>query len=163
MIHSLAGTLPENGIIRQRPFRNPHHSASLPALIGGGVRAKPGEISLAHHGVLFLDELPEFNRATIESLRQPMETREAVIARVNSRAVYPANFQLIAAMNPQRRPAAVGAIDAGTHQPQRVDNTAHGPTAQRDIPGELTGKILSGQQPTEQANTGARITQVQRL
>lgn len=102
MIHSLAGTLPENGLIKQRPFRNPHHSASLPALIGGGVRAKPGEISLAHRGVLFLDELPEFSRATLESLRQPLETREAVIARVNSHATYPADFQLIAAMNPCR-------------------------------------------------------------
>lgn len=102
MIHSLAGTLPEGGLIRNRPFRNPHHSASLPALVGGGQKAKPGEISLAHNGVLFLDELPEFSRATLESLRQPMETREAVIARVNSHAVYPADFQLIAAMNPCR-------------------------------------------------------------
>lgn len=102
MIHSLAGTLPEGGLVTIRPFRNPHHSASLPALIGGGTRAKPGEISLAHKGVLFLDELPEFNRATLESLRQPMETREAVIARVQSRATYPADFQLIAAMNPCR-------------------------------------------------------------
>jgi magnesium chelatase family protein len=100
MIHSLAGTLPENGLVQHRPFRNPHHSASLPALIGGGMKAKPGEISLAHQGVLFLDELPEFNRATIESLRQPMETGEAVIARVNSHATYPADFQLIGAMNP---------------------------------------------------------------
>ena len=102
MIHSLAGTLPDDGLVKIRPFRNPHHSASLPALIGGGTRAKPGEISLAHKGVLFLDELPEFNRATLEALRQPMETREAVIARVQSRATYPADFQLIAAMNPCR-------------------------------------------------------------
>ena len=102
MVHSLAGTLPESGIVRFRPFRNPHHSASLPALVGGGSRAKPGEISLAHKGVLFLDELPEFNRATLESLRQPMETKTAVIARVHSRAVYPADFQLVAAMNPCR-------------------------------------------------------------
>ena len=102
MIHSLAGTLPEGGLVTTRPFRNPHHSASLPALVGGGTKAKPGEISLAHKGVLFLDELPEFNRSTLESLRQPMETREAVIARVQSRAVYPADFQLVAAMNPCR-------------------------------------------------------------
>lgn len=102
MIHSLAGTLPEGGLVRHRPFRNPHHSASLPALVGGGSKAKPGEISLAHHGVLFLDELPEFQRATLESLRQPMETRQAVIARVQSHATYPADFQLVAAMNPCR-------------------------------------------------------------
>lgn len=102
MIHSIAGTLPDGGLVRQRPFRNPHHSASLPALVGGGTRAKPGEISLAHKGILFLDELPEFNRATLESLRQPMETRQAVIARVQSHATYPADFQLVAAMNPCR-------------------------------------------------------------
>ena len=102
MVHSLAGTLPEQGLIKDRPYRNPHHSASLPALVGGGTRAKPGEISLAHNGVLFLDELPEFNRATLESLRQPMETRQAVIARVQSHVTYPADFQLIAAMNPCR-------------------------------------------------------------
>ncbi len=102
MIHSLAGTLPEGGLIRRRPYRNPHHSASLPALIGGGHRANPGEVSLAHNGVLFLDELPEFQRATLEALRQPLETGEAVVARVNYHATYPARFQLIGAMNPCR-------------------------------------------------------------
>lgn len=102
MIHSLAGELPEGGMVRTRPYRDPHHSASLPALVGGGVRAKPGEISLAHNGVLFLDELPEFARGTLEALRQPLETGQAVIARVNSHAVWPARFQLIAAMNPCR-------------------------------------------------------------
>ena len=102
MIHSLAGNLPEGGIVRSRPYRDPHHSASLPALVGGGSRAKPGEISLAHHGVLFLDELPEFARQTLESLRQPLETGNAVIARVNAHATWPARFQLVAAMNPCR-------------------------------------------------------------
>jgi magnesium chelatase family protein len=102
MIHSLAGTLSEGGLVRMRPFRDPHHSASLPALIGGGQKARPGEISLAHRGVLFLDELPEFSRATLEALRQPLETGEAVVARVNAHVTYPARFQLIAAMNPCR-------------------------------------------------------------
>jgi magnesium chelatase family protein len=101
-IHSLAGQLPEGGLITHRPFRDPHHSASLPALIGGGHRVKPGEISLAHQGVLFLDELPEFARPTLEALRQPLETGETLIARVNSHVRYPARFQLVAAMNPCR-------------------------------------------------------------
>lgn len=102
MIHSLAGTLPGGGLLKHRPFRDPHHSASLPALVGGGHRVKPGEISLAHHGVLFLDELPEFARSTLESLRQPLETGETLVARVNQHVRFPAQFQLIAAMNPCR-------------------------------------------------------------
>jgi magnesium chelatase family protein len=100
MIHSIAGTLPEHGLLTNRPFRDPHHSASLPALVGGGHRAKPGEISLAHNGVLFLDELPEFSRSALESLRQPLETGKTTIARANAHITYPAQFQLIAAMNP---------------------------------------------------------------
>ena len=102
MIHSVAGQLPGGNIIRQRPFRDPHHSASTPALVGGGLRVKPGEISLAHRGVLFLDELPEFSRQALESLRQPLETGRIVVARANSHVSYPARFQLIAAMNPCR-------------------------------------------------------------
>ncbi len=102
MVHSLAGALPEGGLVRSRPFRTPHHSASQPALIGGGQKVKPGEISLAHHGVLFLDELPEFSRATLEALRQPLETGDALIARANAHVKYPARFQMIAAMNPCR-------------------------------------------------------------
>jgi magnesium chelatase family protein len=102
MIHSLAGVLPEGGLVQTRPFRAPHHSASQPALIGGGQKAKPGEISLAHNGVLFLDELPEFARGSLESLRQPLETGDALIARVNAHVKYPARFQLVAAMNPCR-------------------------------------------------------------
>jgi magnesium chelatase family protein len=102
MVHSLAGTLPGGGLLTRRPFRDPHHSASQPALIGGGHRVKPGEISLAHNGVLFLDELPEFARGTLESLRQPLETGSALVARANHHVQYPARFQLIAAMNPCR-------------------------------------------------------------
>jgi magnesium chelatase family protein len=102
MIHSIAGELPEGKLKRQRPYRAPHHSASLVALIGGGVRVKPGEVSLAHLGVLFLDELPEFARATLESLRQPLETGRAVVARANAHVAFPARVQLVAAMNPCR-------------------------------------------------------------
>jgi magnesium chelatase family protein len=100
MIQSLAGELPGGAISRRRPFRNPHHSASMAALTGGGLKVKPGEVSLAHMGVLFLDELPEFQRSVLDSLRQPIETGEAVVARANAHVRFPARFQLIAAMNP---------------------------------------------------------------
>lgn len=102
MIASLAGELADGRLTDRRPFRAPHHSASMAALVGGGIRAKPGEVSLAHNGVLFLDELPEFNPQVLDSLRQPLETGEAVIARANHRVSYPARIQLIAAMNPCR-------------------------------------------------------------
>ena len=99
-IYSLAGMLPEEGIICTPPYRTPHHSASLVAMVGGGANAKPGEISLAHNGILFLDELPEFQRQTIEALRQPLEDRHITISRARGHITYPANIQLIAAMNP---------------------------------------------------------------
>jgi magnesium chelatase family protein len=102
LIQSLSGTLEGGAISRERPFRNPHHSASMAALVGGGLKVKPGEVSLAHLGVLFLDELPEFARAVLDSLRQPIETGEAVVARANAHVKYPARFQLVAAMNPCR-------------------------------------------------------------
>lgn len=102
MIHSIAGTLPQGGLMTQRPFRDPHHSASMPSLIGGGHRVRPGEVSLAHLGVLFLDELPEYNRTALEALRQPLESGRAEIARANAHVSYPARVQLIAAMNPCR-------------------------------------------------------------
>lgn len=100
MITSIAGNLANGEIGTRRPFRAPHHTASPASLIGGGMKAKPGEISLAHNGVLFLDEFPEFSPRVLESLRQPMESGEAVIARANHHVTYPAHFQLIAAMNP---------------------------------------------------------------
>ncbi len=102
MIASVAGTLDGGRLVRSRPFRAPHHSASMPALVGGGLRVRPGEVSLAHLGVLFLDELPEFQRTVLDSLRQPLETGEVSIARANSHVTFPARVQLIAAMNPCR-------------------------------------------------------------
>ncbi len=100
MIHSLAGLLDEGGISRARPFREPHHTASMAAIVGGGRGAKPGEISLAHNGVLFLDEFPEFPRQVLETLRQPIETGEVMVARANAHVKYPCRFLLMAAANP---------------------------------------------------------------
>lgn len=102
MIHSVAGLLRDGRLLTRPPFREPHHSASQAALVGGGARARPGEISLAHHGVLFLDEWPEFPRPALEALRQPLESGRAVIARANAHVAFPARFQLVAAMNPCR-------------------------------------------------------------
>lgn len=102
MVASVAGTLEGGRISRARPFRAPHHSASMAALVGGGLKARPGEVSMAHLGVLFLDELPEFQRTVLDSLRQPLETGEVTVARANAHVTFPARVQLIAAMNPCR-------------------------------------------------------------
>ncbi len=102
MVASVAGELGDGRIRRRRPFRAPHHSASMPALVGGGLKVRPGEISLAHLGVLFLDELPEFQRQVLDSLRQPLETGAVSVARANTHVTFPARVQLIAAMNPCR-------------------------------------------------------------
>jgi magnesium chelatase family protein len=102
MLRSLAGETGDGRLSRRRAFRDPHHSATLQALVGGGARPKPGEVSLAHHGVLFLDELPEFSRATLEALRQPIETGRVTVSRAAAHVTYPARFQLVAAMNPCR-------------------------------------------------------------
>jgi len=98
----VAGLIAKGQLTRARPFRAPHHSASMAALTGGGLKAKPGEVSLAHNGVLFLDELPEFSAQALDSLRQPLETGEVVVARANAHVRYPARVQLVAAMNPCR-------------------------------------------------------------
>lgn len=125
MVHSVAGSLGVGGVLADRPFRDPHQSASMPALIGGGMRAKPGEVSLAHNGVLFLDELPEFPRGVLEALRQPLETGRAVVSRANGHYVYPARFQLIAAMNPCRCGYADDPVRGCGRQPKCVaDYTA---------------------------------------
>jgi len=102
MIHSISGLLDKSGIVAYRPFREPHHTASMAAIVGGGKGARPGEVSLAHNGVLFLDELPEFSRAVLETLRQPIETSEVVVSRANAHIRYPCRFMLVAAANPCR-------------------------------------------------------------
>jgi magnesium chelatase family protein len=100
IINSISGNIKNGKISRVRPFRDPHHNCSMPAMIGGGAKARPGEISLAHKGILFLDELPEFPRQVLDSLRQPLEEKRVTISRVQAHTSYPADFQLIAAMNP---------------------------------------------------------------
>jgi magnesium chelatase family protein len=102
MIASVAGTLNGGRLIRTRPYRAPHHSASMVALVGGGLKVRPGEVSLAHLGILFLDELPEFQRGALDSLRQPLETGTVSVARANAHVTFPARVQLVAAMNPCR-------------------------------------------------------------
>ena len=132
MISSVAGTLPEGGLTHHRPFRDPHHNCSMAAMIGGGAKARPGEITLAHQGVLFLDEIPEFPRQVLDSLRQPLETRQVSIARVQSHSTYPADFQLIAAMNPCR----CGYLDDAS----RACNKA--PYCAVDYQSKLSGPLL---------------------
>ncbi|GAB5389609.1 MAG: YifB family Mg chelatase-like AAA ATPase [Alphaproteobacteria bacterium] len=132
MIHSIAGQLEGGRLLRFRPYRDPHHSASLPALVGGGTKARPGEISLAHNGVLFLDELPEFSRQTLEALRQPVETGQVSISRVQNFVTYPARFQLVAAMNPCR----CGHLD----DPDRACSRA--PRCAADYQAKISGPMI---------------------
>jgi magnesium chelatase family protein len=132
MVASIAGELADGRLSERRPFRAPHHSASMAAMVGGGMRARPGEVSLAHHGVLFLDELPEFTPQVLDSLRQPLETGECVIARANHRVSYPAQIQLVAAMNPCR----CGMAGEPGHR------CARGPRCQADYQARLSGPLL---------------------
>ena len=128
MVRSLAGDLTEGKLSRRRNFRDPHHSATLQALIGGGLRVRPGEVSLAHHGVLFLDELPEFSRATLEALRQPLESGHVTVARASAHVTYPARFQLVAAT----RAATSAELSAGGGRARSAAPTA-GTSMQRSI------------------------------
>ncbi|AUQ59430.1 YifB family Mg chelatase-like AAA ATPase [Phaeobacter inhibens] len=118
MIQSLCGLIDDGGIRRDRPYREPHHTASMAAIVGGGRRAQPGEISLAHNGVLFLDELPEFSRAVLETLRQPLETGYVNVARANAHVSYPSRFMLVAAANPCKCGALSDANRACARAPQ---------------------------------------------
>ncbi|MHB0951058.1 MAG: YifB family Mg chelatase-like AAA ATPase [Allorhizobium sp.] len=132
MIHSIAGQLSGGKLSDRRPFRTPHHSATMAALVGGGLRARPGEASLAHRGVLFLDEFPEFTPQVLDALRQPLESGECVIARANHRVSYPADFQLIAAMNPCR----CGMAGEPGH------TCARGPRCVSDYQGRISGPLM---------------------
>ncbi|MEX3011170.1 YifB family Mg chelatase-like AAA ATPase [Hoeflea sp. TYP-13] len=132
MIHSIAGLLTGGELSDRRPYRAPHHSASMAAMVGGGFRAKPGEVSLAHNGVLFLDEFPEFTPQVLDSLRQPLESGECIIARANHHVSYPARIQLIAAMNPCRCGMA--------GEPGHV--CARGQRCQADYQARISGPLL---------------------
>ncbi|MGF0537604.1 YifB family Mg chelatase-like AAA ATPase [Agrobacterium sp. ES01] len=132
MIHSIAGQLSGGKLSDTRPFRTPHHSATMAALVGGGLRAKPGEASIAHHGILFLDELPEFSPQVLDALRQPLETGDCIIARANHRVTYPARFQLVAAMNPCR----CGMAGEPGH------SCARGPRCASDYQARISGPLM---------------------
>lgn len=132
IVHSIAGLLDEGGISRQRPFRDPHHTSSTAAIIGGGRLAKPGEVSLAHNGVLFMDELPEFPRNVLETLRQPLETGNIMVSRANAHVKYPCKFMLIAAANPCK----CGYMTDAERACARV------PTCGEDYMGRISGPLL---------------------
>lgn len=173
-IQSVAGLLERGQLSRQRPFRAPHHSASMPALVGGGMKARPGEVSLAHHGVLFLDELPEFPAQVLDSLRQPLEDGAVVISRANRHVRYPARFQLVAAMNPCRCGGGpgTGACRRGPACARNYQSRISGPFFDRidlffDTP-PVTAMDLSLPAPTEGSKeaaarvAGARAVQTER-
>lgn len=132
-IHSVAGLLDAaNGIVKTRPFRTPHHSVTLPALVGGDRTAKPGEVSLAHYGVLFLDEVPEYNRRSLEALRQPMEDGKVTVSRVMQTVDYPARFMLVGSMNP---------CPCGNYGSKNKECTCS-PQQIRNYIGKLSGPLL---------------------
>jgi magnesium chelatase family protein len=165
MIHSVAGLLEGGRVSHARPFRHPHHSASMAAMVGGGRRAAPGEVSLAHRGVLFLDELPEFARPVLESLRQPLEAGETVVARANAHVRYPSRVQLIAAMNPCRCGHLADPALACSRAPQcGLDYQARvsGPLLDRidiqiETPAEPPGELMRGAPGEASRDVAARV------
>ncbi|MEM6664902.1 MAG: YifB family Mg chelatase-like AAA ATPase [Pseudomonadota bacterium] len=166
MIRSVAGTFSQTGLTRDRPFRAPHHSASMAAMVGGGMRAHPGEVSLAHLGVLFLDEFPEFSPQVLDSLRQPIENGETVIARANFRVTYPSRFQLVAAMNPCKCGYA-GTPGHTCRQGARCSETYQarlsGPLLDRidmhmDVPAVSAVDLMAPRPTEDSATVRARVT-----
>ncbi|RUT30187.1 ATP-binding protein [Arsenicitalea aurantiaca] len=170
MIQSIAGELAGGALSDRRPFRAPHHSASMAALVGGGLRVRPGEVSLAHNGVLFLDELPEFAPQVLDSLRQPLEAGETVIARANARVSYPARFQLVAAMNPCK----CGLAGTPGHTCRRGDACAadyqsrvSGPFLDRidiriDVPAVSAADMLAPMSAEPSATVAGRVAEARR-
>jgi magnesium chelatase family protein len=165
-IYSVANLLDRNqALVTQRPFRNPHHTTSNVALIGGGANARPGEVSLAHNGVLFLDELPEFSRATLEVLRQPLEDRRVTVSRINLTTQYPANFMFVAAMNPS--PAGAlhdqdGNLTASPQQISRYLSKISGPLLDRidihiDVPRLDNRELFSATENEDSASIRRRV------
>jgi magnesium chelatase family protein len=171
MIRSLAGDLAGGRIGRARPFRAPHHSASMAALVGGGTRPRPGEAALAHLGVLFLDELPEFHPQVLDALRQPLEAGETVIARANHRITYPSRIQLIAAMNPCRcgRAGEPGYIcRQGRACAERYQARISGPLLDRidlqiEVPAVSAADLVLPPATEGSAEVRGRVTQARRL
>ncbi len=169
MIQSIAGKLDNGRLTDVRPFRAPHHSASMAALVGGGLQARPGEASLAHRGVLFLDELPEFQPQVLDSLRQPLETGEIVIARANHRVRYPARFQLVAAMNPCRcgyagepgHTCRRGAACADGYQARLSGPFLDRIDLQIDVPAVTASDLLTQKSGETSANVAARVARAQ--
>jgi magnesium chelatase family protein len=167
MVQSIAGHLADGALTDRRPFRSPHHSASMAALVGGGIQARPGEVSLAHHGVLFLDELPEFLPQALDALRQPIETGEVMIARANHRATYPARFQLVAAMNPCRCGKAIEPGFACKRQPNercmaQYQTRISGPLLDRidlmiDVPAVAAADLILPAPAEGSAEVAARV------
>jgi magnesium chelatase family protein len=167
MIQSIAGELAGGALSARRPFRAPHHSASMAALVGGGLKVRPGEASLAHNGVLFLDELPEFSPAVLDSLRQPLEGGAVVIARANSHVSFPARFQLVAAMNPCK----CGMAGTPGHTCKRGDRCAadyqariSGPFLDRidlraDVPAVSAAEMITPVAAESSATVAARVQQ----
>ncbi len=132
MINSIAGKTKEGAIATYRPFMDPHHSCSMPAMVGGGSKAKPGQVSMAHKGILFLDELPEFSRQVLDSLRQPLENKEVSIARANTTNTFPSDFQLVGAMNPCR---------CG-HLSDAKKRCSRAPTCAKEYQSKISGPLL---------------------
>jgi magnesium chelatase family protein len=170
LIASIAGKIENGALTRTRPFRDPHHTASQAAMVGGGRRAQPGEISLAHQGVLFLDEFPEYPRTVLESLRQPLETGEVSIARAQAHVTYPARFQLIAAMNPCRC-GHMGSAEGCAKAPAcgaEYQSKLSGPLLDRidlhvDVPAEGTLAMLSPKTGEASADVAARIAKARAM